>query len=238
MLLILAAVVAGIGIGLALGGSLRTLGEARFRLWPLALIGLALQLVPVPSMRGRLDHVLAVGLLIGSYTAMLAFVAANIRAPGFWLIGVGFALNALVISLDGGMPVSDPALHRAAGPLYGQTLHRLESSGGAKHHLARPDDVLAPLSDVIAIGPPIRQVFSVGDVVWLAGTVWVIAGATRGPRRRATLIRPRWLAGAGGTRRRSVSPPHRPGARLTAAGTLRRRPHRRPARDRLRLRGE
>ena len=183
VLLILGAIVMGLLIGLAFGGSLRRLGEAHFRWWPLALIGLALQLVPVPTTAGQLDHRLAIGLLIASYGVLLAFVVANLRKPGFWLIGAGFVLNALAITLNGGMPVSDHALREAAGPYYRQTIHRLVTTGGAKHHLSRPSDVLTPLTDVIPLGPPVRQVLSVGDVVWLLGTVWVVAGATRGGRR-------------------------------------------------------
>jgi hypothetical protein len=35
---------------------------------------------------------------------------------------------------------------------------------------------------VIPLGAPVRQVLSVGDMVWLVGTVWVVAGAMRGKR--------------------------------------------------------
>jgi hypothetical protein len=182
VLLILAAIVIGVFIGLGFGGSIRTLGEAHFRWWPLALIGLALQLVPVPTTKGQLDHRLAIGLLIASYAVLLAFVVANLRKPGFWLIGAGFALNAVAISFNGGMPVSEHALREAAGPYYRQAIHRLVTSGGAKHHLSRSGDVLTPLTDVIPLGAPVRQVLSVGDMVWLVGTVWVVAGAMRGKR--------------------------------------------------------
>ena len=189
MLLIAGAIVAGGLVGLALGGSLRSFAEIRLRWWPLAVIGLALQLAPVPSLAGQTDHWIGVGLLIASYVVLLAFVAANIRLPGFALISVGFALNVLVISLNGGMPVSRHALREAYGPAYGAALTELESSAGAKHHLQRPDDVLAPLTDVIALGPPVRLVMSVGDVFFFLGVTWVIAAATRGPRGRHAAAR-------------------------------------------------
>jgi len=133
---------------------------------------------------------LAVGLLVGSYLVRLMFVAANIRRPGFALVAVGFALNALVISLNGGMPVSNHALHVAAGPYYQETRERLTEHGGEKHHLRRASDVLVELADVIPVGSPVRQILSAGDVLWLIGTSWVIAGAM-GTRRagRRTLRR-------------------------------------------------
>lgn len=184
MLLIIGAIVGGILVGLVLGGSLQQLAEIKLRWWPLALLGLALQLVPIPSMKGQIDHWLGVGLLIASYVVLLAFVAVNIRLPGFWLIAIGFALNVVVISINGGMPVSREALRQAYGPDYPSILHDLEVNGGAKHHLSRPDDDLVPLTDVIPLGPPVRLVLSVGDVMFFLGVSWVIAAATKGPAGR------------------------------------------------------
>ena len=189
VVIILGALALGILVGLLGGGSLRALAEVHLRWWPLAILGLALQLLPVPSLPGRLDHWLAVGLLVISYFVLLAFVGANLRLSGFTLMAAGFALNMLVISINGGMPVSDQALREAYGGGYRTTLRDLTRHGGAKHHLERPDDVLTPLADVIPIGPPVRKVFSVGDLVALAGMAWVVGAATQGStgkhRRRA-----------------------------------------------------
>jgi len=184
VLLIAGAIVAGCLAGLAVGGSLRSLAEIRLRWWPLAVIGLAFQLAPVPSLHGQADHWLGVGLLIASYLALLGFVVVNARLPGFALISVGFALNVLVISLNGGMPVSRHALVEAYGSSQGTVVTELKANGGAKHHLARPDDVLVPLTDVIALGSPVHLVMSVGDALFFLGVTWVIAAATRGPRGR------------------------------------------------------
>jgi hypothetical protein len=181
VLLIIGAVAVGIAIGLAFGGGLKPLAEAQFKWWPLAIVGLALQLVPVPSRPGEADHLLGVGLLVASYIVLLAFVALNLRYFGFWFVAAGFALNLLVITLNGGMPVDDHALRVAYGSEYQATLHSLVASGGAKHHLQRPSDVVTPLSDVIPVGRPVGNVFSVGDMVALFGVVLVMAGATKGP---------------------------------------------------------
>jgi hypothetical protein len=194
VLLIAGAIILGILLGLASGGSLRALAALRFLWWPLAFVGLALQIVPVPSMDGQADHWLAVGLLISSYVVLLVFVALNRRLPGFSLIALGFGLNVLVISVNGGMPVSDRALRQAYGPAYGDTLEELQGAGGAKHHLQRPDDVLLPLADVIPVGAPVRQVFSVGDLVALAGIVWLLAAATRRALPPAEAARREWPA--------------------------------------------
>jgi uncharacterized protein DUF5317 len=181
MQLVFGAILAGILIGLVLGGSIQQLAEIQLRWWPLALVGLALQLAPIPSIKGQLDHWLAVGLLIASYLVLLAFVVVNVRLPGFWLIAVGFALNALVISINAGMPVSREAVKQAYGSGYQVLIRDLESSEGAKHHLSRRGDLLLPLTDVIPMGRPVRVVLSVGDVLFFLGVTWVIAAATKGP---------------------------------------------------------
>jgi len=188
VLLILGAVLGGILVGLALGGTLTTLSNVRFRWWPLALLGLALQLAPVPRLESlHAQHVAAVGLLIASYVVLLTFVALNFRLPGFSLIAAGFALNLLVISVNGGMPVNQRALEIAGGPRYLATVTDLLEHGGAKHHLARDDDVLLGLSDVIPVSWPTRNVFSVGDLIAMFGIAWVLAAATKGPAGRHRL---------------------------------------------------
>ena len=180
MLLILAVVVIGVFVGVALGGDIRTLSEVKLRWWPLAIVGLALQLIPVLSLKGQLDHWLAVGLLIMSYVVLLAFVAVNIRLAGFPLIAAGFTMNLLVIAVNGGMPVTEQALRQGHGSHASAELVRLQKEGGAKHHLARDDDVLLPLADVVPIGSPVHQVLSAGDIVFMTGALWVIAAATKG----------------------------------------------------------
>jgi hypothetical protein len=186
----LAAVAGGILVGLSLGGSLGNLGEARFRWWPLALLGLAMQFIPVPSRSGQADHLIAVTILTASYGVLLLFVLMNIRTPGFALVGVGLALNALVIGVNGGMPVDAHALRHGAGSAYQAERQRLMTKGRFKHHLAGPGDVLLPLSDRIGIGGPVRNVFSVGDFIAYAGVGWALAALTAGSPGRHRLSRP------------------------------------------------
>jgi len=188
VILILGAVLLGLVIGLATGGSVTELASVRFRWWGLVFLGLGLQLVPVPSRPGNADHVLGVALQVGSYVVLLVFVVANLRLPGFWLLAVGFVCNLVVVAVNGGMPVSESALRRAVGSDYPATVASLRTEGGARHHLVRPDDDLAALADVVPVGWPARQVLSVGDVVWLLGTVWLVVGATHGGARRGTTM--------------------------------------------------
>ena len=55
MILILGAVLLGLVIGLASGGSATELASVRFRWWGLVFLGLGLQLVPVPSRPGNAE---------------------------------------------------------------------------------------------------------------------------------------------------------------------------------------
>jgi hypothetical protein len=182
MVLLIGVVLVSIGLGYAVGGRLSGFERFRLRWWFLAFIGLALQLAPVPE-----D--VATGCLIASYVLLLLFVAANLRAPGVWLILIGLLLNLAVIAANGGMPVSRSALVRSG---QASTLAELENGAGSKHHLETGQDVLTPLADVIAIGSPVNQVASVGDVLVYAGLLWLIVGVMRGGRRADPA--PPWVA--------------------------------------------
>ena len=191
MILVVAALLVGAVVGLASGGSVRGLAEAHFRWWFLAFAGLALQLVPVsqdwPNAAG-----LGVALVITSYALLLVFVARNLRRPGLAVMGLGLLLNAVVIAANGGMPVSAAAVRGAAGTSsYAVEVRKLAQEGGAKHHLAGPDDVLLPLADRLGVGGPIEGVFSIGDFFWVLGGAWAVAGLMRRPKRTGTSVSPR-----------------------------------------------
>jgi hypothetical protein len=176
MRLILAAIVVAIVIGYILRGSLRNFTGARIR-WPLlALAGLALQLWPVSATNSALGF----GLLMASFGLLFAFGVLNIRNPGFSLIVVGLCMNALVIGVNRGMPVQREALIRSG---QGSTLKLLAEEGGAKHHLAGPDDNLMFLGDVIPVPMPIGQVVSLGDVATYAGVMWFVIASMQPSRR-------------------------------------------------------
>jgi hypothetical protein len=164
-------------LGFLLGGRLSNLARLRIRWVPAAVVGLALQLAPVP---GRTWPLL---LLYVSFALLTAFAIVNIQArvPGAWLILIGVWLNFAVIAVNQGMPVARYALERSDQM---ETLRLLVEEGGAKHHLAGPEDQLLFLGDVIAIGPPVRQAISLGDIFTYAGVAWLVVAGMRGPRRR------------------------------------------------------
>ncbi len=174
MLLIAFTLILGIVIGLALGGSLREFPTIRLRSWWLAALGIGMQLPNPPGVWGHL-------LVIASFIVLLAFALDNVEQPGVLLIGAGLLLNALAITVNGGMPISREAIVRSGQEA---TLPDLMAGGGAKHHLADEETRLLLLGDVIAVPPPIAQAMSVGDLVMYGGVVWYLAAAT-GPRLRA-----------------------------------------------------
>jgi hypothetical protein len=180
MIVVFAVALVGLIAGFLAGGSVRNFERIQVFWWGAALAGLALQLVPVE--RWFSDDA-AVAVLLASYALLIAFVWVNRRLPAASLLLVGLALNALVIGLNGGMPVSEGAIRAAGGA--GTVLPSAIDDG--KHHLMTFDDVLTPLADVIGLPPPISTVLSIGDVFLYAGivafTVIVMRGRFAGNRR-------------------------------------------------------
>jgi uncharacterized protein DUF5317 len=176
MRLMLLVIVSGLIAGWMIGGRLDRLAQAGVR-WPaIALVGLALQLAPLPGKA-------ALWLLYGSFALLLAFAAVNVRRPGFALVLLGLVLNLTVITTNAGMPVAEKAIV-ASGQQ--DTMGELLRNGdGIKHHLAGAHTRLLALGDVIAVPQPIRQVISLGDIVVDVGLLWFIVGAMRGGRLEA-----------------------------------------------------
>jgi Family of unknown function (DUF5317) len=171
MRFILATLVLALVLGLIAGGKPSALANLKVRWTPAALIGLGLQLAPIP---GRTWPYI---LLIGSFVLLTAFAVVNLRArvPGFVLILIGVLMNFTVIAVNHGMPVTRGALvasHQAS------SLPILESRAGAKHHLAGPHDHVLVLADWIPM-PPLEQVVSLGDVFAYGGIVWLVVAGMR-----------------------------------------------------------
>jgi hypothetical protein len=170
MSLILGLVVVAIIAGYLSGGSLREFPTVHTRLWWLALVGVAMQLVTGPG-------VLETWLLLGSFVVLLIYVTANLRAPGYALILLGLLLNFAVIAANGGMPVTREALV-ASGQA--DTLPELERGGDRQRHFLAGDGTrLYDLGDMFALGSPVNQVVSIGDVFVYQGIAWFIVMAMR-----------------------------------------------------------
>ena len=152
-------------------GSITRLAEVRFRRVWLLVVGLALQLVVdvVDLPRARYED-LGVAILLASYLALLGFCASNLRTRGIELIGIGIALNAVVIALNLGMP------YKVADGIPRETT--------VKHRPTRSTDVAVFLSDQIVIGDPFDAAISIGDIVLGVGIVELAYFGSRRPRRR------------------------------------------------------
>lgn len=142
--------------GLALGGRWHGLRDLRLAWWPLAIVAGIMRIAGVLVAMPLLVYLVAIILV-----AAVAF--KNLRISGAILIGAGSLLNALVIALNGGMPV-DPtaAAIAAAEPLLNDRLHTVLG----------PETRLPWLADILPL-PIFRNVYSVGDVVIAAGGFWI-----------------------------------------------------------------
>lgn len=174
MILLLVVVTASALLAVRFGGSLANLAETSFRLVPLLLMGLALQLT-VTFAPGDIDGKVAVALLIAANALVAAFVIANRDMPGMLAMLAGLVLNVAVIAVNGGMPVSQTAAEIAG-------VHSLNDVGA--EHLVLDAGTRVPwLSDVIPI-PRTGEVLSVGDLLLAAGMGRLVYARARTPRSR------------------------------------------------------
>ena len=169
----------GLAVGWARGGSLAHASRARLALLPLVWAALGLQIGAqlIPASATMVSY----GLVVASYAALFAFAGANWRVPGMLVLGIGAALNYLVILVNQGMPISAEAAARAG--FGGEAAHQLVLRG--KHFVTAGGDAhLMVLGDII---PLWRQpaVASVGDVVIWAGLLLIVQGLMQPRSRRA-----------------------------------------------------
>lgn len=140
--------------------------------------------VEVPALPVRV----AAGVHLLSYLLAAAFIVLNRHVRGLWMLSLGAAGNAATIALNGGtLPASAHALAVAG--------IREDAAFANSGVVAHP--VLPWLGDVFAVphGIPLANVFSVGDVLIVAGAAWMVRAAAprarhraRVPNRRAALV--------------------------------------------------
>lgn len=156
------------------GGRLGALAELRLRAPGLVVAAIALQVIVIsvlpasaPEWIGRTGH-------LASYVVLAAVAWANRRVPGVAVMAAGGALNALAIAVNGGvMPASRWALATAGIP----APQGFENSDHLAHaHLAFLGDAFA-----LPASLPIANVFSVGDVLLVAGAAYGIHRLCRRP---------------------------------------------------------
>ena len=171
---VLYALLVAIPLGLLLGGRLERLGETPVRWAPLAIAGLAIQVVlfaePVAAVIGDAGP----PVYVASTALVLAVVLANLSLPGVPLIALGAASNLLAIVANGGYMPADPAALAAAGETVGE---------GYSNSVVVADPALRPLTDIFATPAwlPLSNVFSIGDVLIALGLAWAVVAAMRRP---------------------------------------------------------
>jgi hypothetical protein len=123
------------------------------------------------------------GLAISALAA-LAFCLRNIRLSGVPLITLGLLSNALVVALNGAMPVSIDAAARANVPIAA-----IAAGDDARHSIAGRGTALRTLGDDIPLPVPWRpEVVSPGDALIAAGIGEFVLLGMR-PRRRRSVAR-------------------------------------------------
>jgi hypothetical protein len=172
---ILYAVVIGIVGGLATGGSLDRLGAFRIRWAPLAIAGLAVQLVLFTPVGEALGSDAASVVYVASTAAVLVVVIRNLRVAGLALVALGASLNLVAIVANGGLMPADPEAIASLGRT---------ADGGISNSVVIADPALRPLTDIFALPDwlPLANVFSIGDVLIGIGVAIAIAIAMRPPR--------------------------------------------------------
>jgi hypothetical protein len=175
----LVVLVAALAIGYARGGDLDRLGRLPLRDKRLVVAALALQVLGALAGGWRYPAGLAASALL-----VAVFLARNRGVRGTGLVALGLLLNALVVGLNGAMPVSADAMGRAR-----LTTQDIISGADPRHELLGADTHLGLISDRIPVLLPGRpEIVSAGDVLVAAGLAeLVVLGMGSVPRRRTAL---------------------------------------------------
>ena len=174
MVLALVVLLVALAVGLATGGGVGQLGHLPLRHGWLVLVAVAAQ--AAGAFAG--GSLYAVGLVL-SALLVAGFLAGNRGIPGTGLVALGLLSNALVVGLNGAMPVSADASGRA-----GVTTQDLVAGTDPRHELADESTRLRALGDVVPVLLPWHpEVVSPGDVLVAAGLAQLVV---LGMRRRAT----------------------------------------------------
>jgi hypothetical protein len=174
MLVLLTAAIAGLAAGYLAGGKLRNLESLRLNGAWLVVAALGLQVAAFSPIGVRLGGTVDVVFHFASYALLAWFIAVNRRTLGIVVAGLGLGLNFAAIAANGGfMPASRSAL-AAAGVLYGGQTHNNSGLIGPGTHLGFLGDVFATPAWL-----PAANVFSIGDVVIVAGVALLLTVTMR-----------------------------------------------------------
>jgi MFS family permease len=159
------------------GGRLGRLLEVRFR-WAW-MVPLALTVQTTGLFAPGLPSGVRAGAQVAAYLLAGLVVAANLRVPGLWLLGLGGGCNLAAIAANKGVMPAAPGALALAG--------RTSNPDQFANSMAVSRPHLAFLGDVFALPDPIplHNVFSIGDVCLVLGAVIVlhrVAGSRLLPR--------------------------------------------------------
>ncbi|MEU4604566.1 DUF5317 domain-containing protein [Kribbella sp. NPDC023972] len=179
MLLVLLVMVLAAGAAWASGGRFTRLAEN-------ALTGVPwLAAAAIGQLLGSISGGTAypVG-LIGSALCIAVFLRRNLRHPGVGLLALGFFCNALVVALNGAMPVAADALARAGVGSF---------VSDPRHELSDAATRLPWLGDVVPVAlPGLGQAVSPGDVLIAAGAGLLLYAGMGGSHRIPATTAPGW----------------------------------------------
>ena len=175
MLLALVVLLLALVVGWAGGGRLWALGQLELRSRRLVVAAVVVQAAGAVAGGSAYPAGLAASaLLVG------AFLVRNRGVRGTGLVALGLVSNAVVVGLNGAMPVSGDAAGRA-----GVSTQAIVSGEDARHSLAGPTTRLLPLGDVIPVLLPLHpEVVSPGDVLVMAGLGQLVTAGMWAARRR------------------------------------------------------
>ena len=168
--------VAALVIGYGRGGELDRLGHLPLREKRLVVAAVLVQLTGGIVGGWAYPTGLAVSALL-----VAVFLGRNRGVRGTGLVALGLLLNALVVGVNGAMPVSGDALGRAR-----ISTQDILSGADPRHELLSDSTHLGFLGDRIPVLMPFRpEVVSAGDVLVAAGLAeLVVLGMGAAPRRR------------------------------------------------------
>jgi hypothetical protein len=175
VVLAVVALLVAVVIGWLTGGTLERLGTLSLRRRRLVWGAFAAQLLG--TVVGGPFY--PIGLVV-SVALVGWFLSRNRGIRGTGLVALGLLCNALVVGLNGAMPVSVDAAGRA-----GTTTQHILAGDDERHELADRDTRLRWLGDVVPVRAPRRpEVVSAGDILIAAGLAQlVLLGMRSGGRR-------------------------------------------------------
>ncbi len=188
------ALIVGIAVGLFRGGSVKKLKTAQIRMPALLILAFLIQVLVSFMLLAGSSFFINQRLIFYalSYGLLFAALFTNLNSKAVWLIVLGSLLNFAVIFLNGGtLPIAVEALEKAG---FNNRLELIQAGRLVQYQLTEGSGSWLAFLGKRLTPPaiyPIRQVFSIGDVLISLGVfLWIqdlLLGA--GQYQKARVIR-------------------------------------------------